>query len=196
MSGRRLRGVAAATTAPGYAFFLHTEPILPEHGADEAGWGVGEGIAGEEAEDVEIIFEEALLSLRNDGRLLPGGEGGEPEVPVEAWLVRSVDAWAGVHVLRLVEEGIGDPLLAVVGSLKLDLVSMRCHDGEETILVCDAKWLERDDWFQGEGRVAPEHLTDGNEGCVEDPSEDDGGDCGSERGERVWFGLRIGFVVG
>ena len=124
--------------------------------------------------------------------MLPVSERGEPEIPVEARLVGGVDAGAGVEVLRLVEEAIGGPVFAVVGALEFDLVTMRCHDGEEAVLVCYAEGLECDEGLEGEGCFAPEHLAYGDEGCVEDPGEDDGDDCGSERCE----GSGFGFVVG
>ncbi len=90
------------------------EPVLPEDGADVAGRGGGEGVGGEESEDVAVVSKEELFGAGDDGVVGPGAEGCEPEIPVEARLVGGVDAGAIGGVLGLIEEGVGGPVCAVV----------------------------------------------------------------------------------
>src|ERR1700730_14313716 len=122
--------------------FWRTEPVLPENSANDVGRLTGEGIAGEKPKHGRIILEKQFFSSWNDRILLPTAERGEPEVPVETRLVGGIDARTLVQLLRLVAEGISNPMLPIGGSLKLNLIAMRRHHGKQPILVRDAKRFE------------------------------------------------------
>src|SRR5262249_28065217 len=133
----------------------------------------GKGVAGEEREDRTLPFEEALLGLDDPLVGAPGAERGEPEVPLEARLIRRVDAWRGLWILRLVTGRVGLPSDAVARALELDFVTRLRHHGEETVAVGDARVADEDRWPREEEHVG-RHEERGDRG-VEDPREGDGG---------------------
>src|SRR5215469_15240647 len=84
----------------------------------------------------------------------PVAERSEPQVPIEARLVRRVNAWSFGGILRLVAERIRDPVLAVIRSLKLNLKAFPGHAAKQAVLVCDSKRLEKGHWFRRQRNAA------------------------------------------
>lgn len=146
---------------------------MVKDGAHELGWSIGEGVTAEKVEDVGRIVQKAFFGAGDEHVFAPGAERGEPEVPVEAWLVRRVDARRFVEGLGLVTEEVGRPVLAVVRSLEFDFVAVAGHDREEAVAIGDAKGFEKGGGQYGNGRTTPEHDDELGGGCVEDPEEDE-----------------------
>ena len=90
-----------------------------------------------------------MFGVHHEGIVAPVAEGSEPKIPIEAWLVGSVDARAFAQVLWLIAEGISNPIDAVVGTLKFDFVTSPRHAAEEAILIGDTEGLEQSDGFYG-----------------------------------------------
>src|SRR5262249_22880796 len=109
------------------------EPVLPLHGADGDRRFGGEGIAGKELQHCRLILQQSDFGVEDPAILHPASQGGEPKVPLKAWLVRGVNARRLANVLRFVPERIRDPRAAVGGPLEFDLVSRARHDGEESV---------------------------------------------------------------
>src|SRR5438874_729174 len=84
--------------------FARGEPIPPLHGAHGGGRCVGERIRREEPQHRRLVFQQPRLGVEHPAVALPRAEGGEPEIPFEARLVRSVDAGRLARVLRLIAE--------------------------------------------------------------------------------------------
>src|ERR1700723_1590577 len=127
--------------------FRGAEPVLPKNDTNQMRRSRRKGIAREEPKHVRIIPQKRLLGPRHDKILLPGAEGGKPEIPVQAWLIRCIDTWAFIESLGLVALRICNPMLSVVGSLELDLGAMRRHNGEQAILIGDTEGFERSNRF-------------------------------------------------
>src|SRR5205085_10872404 len=70
-------------------------------------------------------------------------ERREPEVPLEARLIRREDARRLFWILWLVAKWIGDPRRAVARSLKFDFVTCARHHREEAEAVDDACWRQK-----------------------------------------------------
>ena len=102
-----------------------------------------EGIRSEKLKDIRAVLEQAFLGIDNEWIAPPGGERGEPEVPIEARLKRRIDSRRLGHILRLISEGICDPVFAVPRALKFDFVSFMRHDGEQAVAIGDSEWLEQ-----------------------------------------------------
>src|SRR6516162_5069304 len=100
------------------------EPVLPQHGANLLRRCLRKRIAGEQREHLRITREQQLLGMKHKSIFAPVSERGEPQVPVKARLVWRVDARRLGRILRLVAEGVSDPVLAVVRSLELNLVAL------------------------------------------------------------------------
>src|SRR5271170_5488151 len=94
--------------------FHRCEPVLPEHGTDVLRRSSGEGVVPEERENVRAIGKQMLFGERDKAILFPIAERGEPEIPVESWLIRRINSGRLVDRLRLVAERIRRPGLAVV----------------------------------------------------------------------------------
>lgn len=109
--------------------------------------------------------------MDHEGIFPPVAERSEPEVPVEAWLIGSVDSRAFAQILRLIAEGIGGPTDAVVGTLKFDFVASPGHAAEEAVLIGDAKGLEERDWFHGKTKRGNDFRSKRESHRVKNPEE-------------------------
>src|ERR1700684_346774 len=118
------------------------EPLLIDYSAHFPGRRVGEGILGEEFEDVAIIFDQALFGPHDETRILPRAERGKPQIPIEARLIGRVNSRGFVDVLRLVTEGIGGPGFSVLRALELDFVAAVSHHSEQAVSIGDAERFE------------------------------------------------------
>lgn len=155
----------------------------------------GKRVPGEKAKDLRATFQEADLGAGDDRCAVPGGERGEPEVPVEARLVRRVDARAIVRVLRFEAKEIGRPVLVIVGALKLDLVAVRRHVGEKAVLVGDAERLKQGDGTERHREAGQEEQHEQHRRDVGDTAEQDSGECDAKRADELarvtaWAGGR------
>ena len=103
---------------------------------------IAERIAAEQPDDVAVVLQQSLLGDWHKVVLLPVAERSEPEVPVEARLIRRINARRLVQGLRLVREQIRRPVLAVVGALELDLVAAARHHRKQAVLVGNAKRVQ------------------------------------------------------
>src|SRR5204863_7721394 len=70
-------------------------------------------------------------------------ERRDPEVPVEARLLRRVNAGRAARVLRFETERIADPGSSVARALKLNFVTLPRHHREEAVVVDDAELRDR-----------------------------------------------------
>ena len=102
---------------------------MPEKDTDLAG-RLRKWVVGEEAQDIWGALEEAFFRERDNGIGAPVPKGGEPQIPVETGLIRRVDARRLMGILRLEAKRIGDPIFAVIGTLKFDFVAPARHYGE------------------------------------------------------------------
>src|SRR5580692_8500225 len=102
---------------------------------------------------------------------MPVAERSEPQVPLEARLVGSVNAWSFVERLRLVTEKIGRPVLPVVRALEFDFITAASHHGKQTILVGDAKWLQCQNRGGWKRQIGPGHSNHLRRGCIGNPGE-------------------------
>src|SRR6267142_6628116 len=112
-------------------------------------------------------------------------EGGEPQIPIEAGLIGSVDAGSFVGILRLEAKFVGDPILAIVGTLEFDFVAAAGHHGEEAVAIGYTKRLKSGDWCERKWRRRPDHQKEENGGAIKEPGEHDGGECELERSQRA-----------
>ena len=97
-----------------------------------------EWICSKKLQHARISLEQSLLREDDPRRSAPGDERGKPQIPIEAWLVRGIEAGSFFGILRLVAKGIRDPRLPIVAALKLYLVPRGSHDGEEAVRVRNA----------------------------------------------------------
>ncbi len=111
------------------------EPVLPKYGTHIAGRRLRKRIAPEKREHILVVLKQPLFGEWNKIVLPPVAQRRKPQVPVEARLIRRVDAGSLVQRLRLVAERIRCPVLAVIRTLEFDLVSAsassrrRAHTG-------------------------------------------------------------------
>src|SRR5260370_11242879 len=87
-------------------FFERRKPILPENGTHLFRGLLRKRVCGEQREHVGAAFEEVLFGARHDGIRTPGAEGSEPQIPVEARLVRRIEARSLGRSSRLLSEGV------------------------------------------------------------------------------------------
>src|SRR6478752_8092247 len=140
---RKRPDLGSSPPRPGLPFRREVaEPILPQHRPNECRPLARERVAFEQAQHGWASLDEPLLRLLDPWRLLPWAERREPEVPLEARLIRGIDAGMRAWVLWLVPERIGDPEHSVEAPLKLDLVPGFGHDGEEAVGVRDAERIQ------------------------------------------------------
>src|SRR5258707_13350716 len=91
-----------------------------------------------------------MLVGANRDRIRPAGtEGGEPQVPVEARLVRRVNARRLGGVLRLKAKRIDQPSLTIGGAPELNLVTAAGDFSEKAITIRHTALFYRRD---GRGR--------------------------------------------
>lgn len=190
--GRVKAEIFAAPPVAGLAFFLSCgEPILPKHGANLLGRSIGKGIRGKQRKDIEIVCKKVALSAEDHGIVAPVAERCEPEIPIEARLVGSVNAGSFVEGLGLVGEGIGSPVDAVVRALKFDFVAAAGHDGEKAVTIGDAERIEKRNgrsWEINRGK----HPNNLDGGGVENPGEHHGGDGDAQWREGAAGGIEPG----
>src|SRR5258708_24836297 len=88
----------------------------------------------------------------NDDRIrTPRTEGGEPQVPVKARLVRRVNTGRLGGVLRLKAKRIDQPGFTIGGALELNLVTPAGHYREKAVAIGDTERFERRHWRGREG---------------------------------------------
>src|SRR6516165_4873142 len=148
------------------------EPVLPQHGANLLRWSLRKRIAGEQRKHLRITREQQLLGMKHKSIFAPVSERGEPQVPVKARLVWRVDARRLGRILRLVAEGVSDPVLAVVRSLELNLVALPGHASEQAVLVRDTKRLEKSHRFRWQRDVAKSPGQEKKDVRIEHPGEE------------------------
>src|SRR5271154_2052596 len=127
---------------PSGAFFRHAgEPILPQHGSDLLRRLLREGIAGKKSQHIFVFVarEQPYLGVGDDRILAPRTQRGEPQVPVETRLIRSVDSGRRLYLLRLIAKGIWRPVLTILRTLKFNLVASARHYREQAVLIGDAE---------------------------------------------------------
>src|SRR5205085_7724859 len=105
-------------------------------------WLAIERIGAEQSQHARTTLEQPALYLHHPQRLLPRPQRREPQIPIEAWLIRCIDPRPLEWILRLVAEGIRDPARAISPSLKFDLVTGFGHHGEQAVGIRDTKWCE------------------------------------------------------
>src|SRR5258708_23672646 len=100
---------------------------------------IREGIPYKEQKDVLVACEEMFFGANDDRIRTPGTEGGEPQVPVEARLVRRVNAGCLGGALRLKAKRIDQPSLTIGGALELNLRTAAAHYTEKAITIGDTE---------------------------------------------------------
>src|ERR1700733_448316 len=70
---------------------------------------------------------------------------------------------------------------------------MRCHDGEQAVLVCDAKGFERGYGLCRKRNSMPEHLHEWDGGRVKNPCEHNRRCCGANGRPPRRFHLNLSF---
>src|SRR5215471_12372354 len=113
----------------------------------------------------------------------PRSQRGEPQVPIGAGLIRSVDSGPLVQFLWLITKMIRFPVLAVVGALEFDLIPAACHHGKQPVAICNPKWLHRLDGRRRQPIIAQHlcrsrikdprkhHSTDSESYCLPNPTK-------------------------
>src|SRR5712691_3724865 len=147
------------------------EPVLPDDRAHAARRLSLERIAREEAENRWLALQQSRLAVHHPGVLVPAAQRSEPQIPLEARLVRRVDPRRDIHVLGLEAEGIRRPGPAVRRALELDLVPVLRHDGEEAVAVRDPQRLERNGRPEERPRKPADDARSEHHGGAQDPDE-------------------------
>ena len=111
-----------------------------------------------------------LLGGDDKAVLLPVIERSEPEIPVEARLIRSVDAGRCARVLWLVAERVGGPVLAIIRTLEFNLVAGPRHHRKKAITLRDARGFERDTGAHRQAEPRRNHLQQSGRGGIKIPS--------------------------
>src|SRR5690606_31386953 len=103
-----------------------------------------------------------------------GAEGGEPELPIEAGVVRGDDGRAAGEVAGFVGELVGVPGAAVIAAFDDEFGARGGHDGEETVVVERAEGSD----VGGEG-IEPvgrtKGVVEGREGLSGGEKDEEGG---------------------
>src|SRR5215468_6416591 len=169
----------AAPPHPGCALLFHAgKPILPKHRTNLSGRLTEKWISLEEVDYILAALKQSNLGVGHDRIVSPGSQRRKPQIPVEARLIRRIDARRFIQCLRFVAEGVGGPILPVVRALKLNLISAPCHHGEESVSIRNAEWLKRGDRRSRQWNI-DEHPSHRHGGCVGDPSQQERSRCQS-----------------
>src|SRR5260370_12888302 len=99
-------------------------------------------ICRKKGEHVWIIRKQPPLRPQNKRIVAPGSQRGEPQVPIESWLIRRVNAGRLVQILWLVTKRIRNPRLAVFGALKFAFLSGPRPYPHEPINSNESEWVE------------------------------------------------------
>src|SRR5579862_2195893 len=125
------------------AFFCDRgEPVLPEHRTDLSRRVLRKRIGGKKGQHILVIGKQSHLRVRHDRIVTPGTQGCEPQVPIEARLIRRVDPRRLVQILRLVAKRVSHPVPSILRTLEFDLVPSARHHREEAVLIGNPERLK------------------------------------------------------
>src|SRR6516162_6809622 len=114
------------------------KPVLPHHRSYLLRRGRRKRIETEKGQHIFVAEQQLLLGAHHKRIFPPPSERSEPQIPLEARLVGSVDSRGLVDRLRLVAKRIGRPALPVVRTLKFNLITRPGHAPEQAVGVGDA----------------------------------------------------------
>src|SRR5258705_10174272 len=120
-----------------------SEPVLPHHRTHEFWRRLRKRIGTKQRQYVRSTVEKLFFRSNHERILAPRSERGEPQVPFEPRLIRSVNSRRFLQILWLCGEKIDDPVRAVIRTLKFNLVPRPCHPPEKSIRVCNSKRVQR-----------------------------------------------------
>src|SRR6185436_11177047 len=73
------------------------EVVVVDRGPQVTGWGLREGIGGQERENGRRTLEERLAECEKPGLRARVVESGEPHLPIEPWLVRGNEGRSSIQ---------------------------------------------------------------------------------------------------
>ena len=166
---------------------------MPKNRSNKA-WGrLSRWIAAKQGQDICVILQQTLFRGRYHLILLPVSERSELQIPIETWLIWSIDTRLFIEQLRLVTEDIGLPVLSVVGALKLNLIPAAGHHGDQTILL--SKGIQCPNRCRGQRYTRRYHLDQLCSRCITDPTQSDCHHCNTDIVQPLMSSVVIYFVL-